>query len=151
MRDTLDVVTRIVIDRPACEVFEFASEPDNATRWYVNIRSVKWLTPRPLQIGTKVVFTAKFLGRQLEYVYEVTDLVPDRRMTMRTSEGPFPMQTTYAWEQADGNKTLMTLRNTGSPRGFSRLISPFMSFAMRRANNKDLQRLKILMEEKRLP
>lgn len=149
--DTLDVVTRIVIDRLAREVFEFASEPDNATRWYVNIRSVKWLTPRPLQIGTKVVFTAKFLGRQLEYVYEVTDLVPDRRMTMRTSEGPFPMQTTYAWEQADGNKTLMTLRNTGSPGGFSRLISPFMSFAMRRANNKDLQRLKILMEEKRLP
>lgn len=149
MMDTVDVVTRIVIDRPAGEVFEFVSEPDHATRWYVNICSVKWLTPRPLQIGTKVVFTARFLGKQLEYMYEVTDLVPERRMTMRTAEGPFPMQTAYEWERTDGNKTLITLRNTGSPRGFSRVISPFLSFAMKRANNKDLQRLKRIMEEKR--
>ena len=42
----------------------------------------------------------------------------------------------------------MTLRNRGKPAGFSKLFAPFMAFAMRRANNKDLARLKLLLEER---
>lgn len=40
----------------------------------------------------------------------------------------------------------MTLRNRGEPRGFSKLVAPFMASAMRRANAKDLGRLKHLLE-----
>jgi hypothetical protein len=54
-------------------VAAFASEPDNAPRWYVNIRSVEWQTPRPMQIGSRFAFVAQFLGRRLEYVYQVIE------------------------------------------------------------------------------
>lgn len=65
---------------------------------------------------------------------------------MRTADGPFPMETTYTWT-ADGNgRTLMTLRNRGEPSGFSTVAAPMMATAMRRANNKDLARLKRLLE-----
>jgi len=40
----------------------------------------------------------------------------------------------------------MTLRNTGEPSGFGQLTAPVMSAAMRRANRKDLQNLKRLLE-----
>jgi hypothetical protein len=40
----------------------------------------------------------------------------------------------------------MTLRNRGEPNGFSRVVAPLLAAAMRRANRKDLARLKTVME-----
>ncbi|MEP7203918.1 MAG: SRPBCC family protein [Ilumatobacteraceae bacterium] len=142
----VDVVTEIVIGCPIETVAAFAADPSNAPRWYVNIDSVEWNTPQPLRIGSRVEFVARFLGRTLRYTYEFVDLVPAQRLIMRTQEGPFPMETTYTWDPAPGDSTRMTLRNRGQPAGFSRLMAPIMKPAMRRANRKDLARLKALLE-----
>jgi hypothetical protein len=68
------------------------------------------------------------------------------RPMMRTAEGPFPMETTYTWDATPDGHTRMVLRNRGNPAGFSTLIAPLMASAMRRANKKDLARLKGLLE-----
>lgn len=141
----VDVTTNTVIAAPLPAVAAFASEPDNAPRWYVNIKSVEWQSPRPMQIGSRFAFVAQFLGRRLEYIYQVVEYVPDKRLVMRTADGPFPMETTYEWEPTDGG-TRMTLRNRGTPSGFSGIVAPFIAAAMRRANRKDLAALKALLE-----
>lgn len=143
---TVDVETEIDIDRPRSEVARYAADPDNATRWYKNIKSIEWMTPRPLAVGSRVAFVAHFLGRRLAYTYEVKQLVPDERFVQSTAAGPFPMETTYIWEDAAGGGTKMKLRNRGEPAGFSRLLAPMMAGAMRRANKKDLARLKSILE-----
>jgi len=196
----VDVLTEIVIDRPASEVAAYAADPSNAPQWYANIKSVDWQTPPPIGVGSKLDFVAHFLGRRLAYTYEIVELtpgqlgrvpqslagsrrpasrpaalssvdartpvrlppppcrsgadapLPDRRwiaghgLVMRTAQGPFPMETTYTWTSLDAGRTRMTLRNRGAPAGFSKLTSPFMAAAMRRANNKDLANLKRILE-----
>ena len=142
----VDVSTSIVIERPRNQVAAYAANPDNAPAWYENIESVEWKTHLAFGLGAQVAFVARFLGRRLAYTYEIIDLVPGTRLVMRTSEGPFPMETTYTWESTAQGGTYMTLRNRGIPSGFTRLLAPFLSFAMRRANEKDLSRLKQLLE-----
>jgi hypothetical protein len=142
----VDVVTSIEIGRPRAEVAAFASDPDNTTRWYQNIESVEWATPPPLAAGTKLVFVAHFLRKRIAYTYEVKELEPGERLVMATAQGPFPMETTYTWTDTASGGTAMTLRNRGEPSGFSRLAAPFMAAAVRRANRKDLARLKSLLE-----
>jgi hypothetical protein len=41
----------------------------------------------------------------------------------------------------------MTLRNRGEPAGFGKIAAPVLAAAMRRASQRDLARLKRLMEE----
>ena len=142
----VDVVTEVVINRPRDTVAAFAGDPSNAPRWYVNIRSVEWRTPPPLDVGSRLDFVAQFLGRRLAYTYEIVQLTPGERLVMRTAQGPFPMETTYEWESVDGGTTRMRLRNRGEPSGFSRLVAPFMAGAVRRANRKDLAKLKEILE-----
>jgi uncharacterized protein YndB with AHSA1/START domain len=142
----VDVLTEVVIDRPCPEVAAFSSDPDHAPLWYANIKSVRWETVPPPQVGSRMAFVAQFLGRQISYTYEIVELQPDRKLVMSTAEGPFPMETTYTWEPAGTGSTRMTLRNRGEPSGFSKMAGPVMAAAIRRANQKDLGRLKRLME-----
>ncbi len=143
----VDVTTEVEIARPRVEVASYATDPDNVPAWYVNIQSVEWKTPRPVAVGARIAFVAQFLGRRLAYTYEVVALEPGRRLVMRTAEGPFPMETTYVFDSTPSGHTHMTLRNRGTPTGFSAWVAPFMAMAMRRANRKDLAQLKRILEE----
>jgi hypothetical protein len=141
----VDVETAIEIACPRAEVAAYAAAPDSATEWYENIESIEWQTPQPLAVGSRVAFVARFLGRRLAYTYEIVDLARGKRLVMRTSEGPFPMETTYTWADS-GAGTRMTLRNRGEPAGFAKLGAPALAAAMRRAHRKDLARLKAILE-----
>jgi uncharacterized protein YndB with AHSA1/START domain len=144
----VDVETEIIIDRPIGEVAAYAADPSHAPSWYANIDSVNWKSEPRVETGAAVAFVARFLGRRLEYTYELVEVVPGERLVMRTQEGPFPMETTYTWSAIDAGSTRMTLRNRGEPSGFAKITAPAMASAMRRATTKDLRNLKRLLESR---
>ena len=143
---TVDVAVERIIRRPPDVVAGYASDPSNAPEWYENISTVEWKTDQPLQVGTRVAFVARFLGRTLRYTYEVIEHTP-ASLVMQTAEGPFPMETSYRYEPVPDGATRMTLRNRGNPSGFARLVAPVMQLAMRRANRKDLAALARRLED----
>ncbi len=147
----VDVRTETEIRSPDDDLAAYAGDPANAPEWYANIRSVEWLTPPPVTLGSRLALVASFLGRRLAYTYEVVDREPGRRLVMRTADGPFPMETTYTWEATEEGATRMELRNRGRPSGFATLTAPVIAAAMRRANTADLARLRELLEARADP
>ena len=144
----VDVLTEAVIPLPVAEVAGYAADPANAPRWYANIASVEWETAPPVEVGSRVAFVARFLGRRIAYTYEVVEYEPRERLVMRTAQGPFPMETTYTWAPVQGG-TRMILRNRGTPAGFGALAAPVIAAAVRRANQKDLRALADVLARRR--
>ena len=107
---------------------------------------MEWQTEPPLTLGSRVVFVAHFLGREMTYTYEIAEHALPERFVMRTREGPFPMETVYTWEDLPSGGTRMALSNRGEPTGFSKAAAPLMERAMRRANLRDLADLKRILE-----
>lgn len=107
---------------------------------------MRWETPRPLQVGSRIAFEAQFLGRRLAYTYEVRVLEPGHRLVMSTDAGPFLMETTYTWQDAPHGGTHMTLRNRGQSSGFANLAAPIMSAQVRKATTRNLTLLKAILE-----
>lgn len=143
----VSVLTETIIDRPIGVVADFAADPTNVPSWYRNISRVEWLTEPVVAPGSRISFVAHFLGRTIEYVYEIIEFRPHERMVMRSNGKPFPMETTYTWEDAGGGRTRMTLRNAGRPSGFAAVGARAMAAAMRSANTKDLAQLKAVLEK----
>ena len=142
----VDVETSTIIDKPRGKVAKFAANPANAPLWYANIESVDWKTSHRVAVGSKFTFVARFLGKQIEYTYEIVEYEPLELLVMRTHEGPFPMETTYTWEAVSPKSTRMTLRNRGSPGGFAKFAGPMVKRAIRKATQNDLEVLKELLE-----
>ena len=143
---SVDVVVTEVIERPITTVADYAGDPSNAPEWYRRIDSAEWETEPPLTLGSRIAFHTRFLGRNLDYTYEVVEYTPGEQVAMRTAQGPFPMHTTYTWRPVGDRVTHMTLRNHGEPTGVAKLTAPLVAYAMRRAMRQDLAALKRLLE-----
>jgi len=143
----IDVVSEIEIALPREQVAEFAADPVNAMRWRQIFEEVEPEHAGPPAVGWRIVFVSKVLASKLTYTYEVVEHLPGERLVMRTEDGPFPVETTYAWEDADGGGTRMTLQTNGEPKKHStKLAVRLMAKAMRKADAKDLAKLKAVLE-----
>jgi uncharacterized membrane protein len=141
----IDVTAESTIARRREEVAAFAMEAENDTRWIGGISSARRLTEGPIAVGTRVERVAHFLGRRVEYVMEVVELVPSERIVMRSIRSPFPMRVTYSFEDADA-ATVGRVRVEGGPEGFYRIAGGLMAPAVKRNIQADVKRLKELME-----
>jgi hypothetical protein len=142
---SIDVPVTALIGRPAAEVAGYAMDPANDTSWIGGIREVRWVTEPPLRVGSRVRRLAGFLGRRVDYVLEVTDLVSGERVAMRSVEAPFPMVVTYTFA-AEGAGTRAGVRVQGGSGALFRVAGPLMAWRVRRSLRGDLARLRRLLE-----
>ena len=143
---TVDVEVHTTIARPRAQVAAYCCDPKNITAWNANIQAVQWDSDYPIGVGSLLKITSGFLGRHLDYTYEVVELVATQRLVMRSARGSFLVETAYLWADDDEGGTWMTLRSRGDPTAFAGLAAPVLATAVRRAGEKDLAQLRSLLE-----
>jgi uncharacterized membrane protein len=140
-----DVTVEARIDRPREEVARYAADWRNDREWIGALSEVRLVSEGPFGVGSQVARVASFLGKRVEYVNEVVEYEPGRRLVMRSVKAPFPMTVAYEFEDAGGG-TLLRIRARGEASGFYRAAGPLLPRAVRRAIAGDLGRLKRTLE-----
>jgi hypothetical protein len=174
----VDVTVEQRIERSRDEVARFAMDPANDTRWILALDSARVLPGGPggsgpergpggrgpergpggsgpgadvadeVGLGTRVERIAGFLGRRIEYVNEIEEYDPPRRLAMRSVKAPFPMTVVYEFEEVGDGATLARIRAGGDTRGFYSVAGPLLNQMVKRGISRDLEALKELMERK---
>lgn len=144
---SIDVTLETTIRRPREEVARFAMDPANDPIWIGGISEARTVTDGPLAQGSRVARVASFLGKRIEYVNEVDELVPGRRLVMHSVAGPFPMRITYEFVDDDSGSTAR-IRVEGDASGFFTIATPVVRGKLRRAVATDLATLKGLLEKR---
>ena len=140
----IDVAAEETIRRPAQEVAGYATDPANDPAWIGGVVQAEQLGDGAVAAGSRVRRTAKFLGRRIDYVTEITDWRPPAIVTMKATS-PFPMEITYSFAP-DGEATRAGIRVRGEASGFFRLAAPLLARQVQRNLQGDLRRLKGILE-----
>ncbi len=76
----------ILINRPVHEVFAFVADLTNQSRWQPGVVSATVLGGGPVGVGTRIRVASSYMGRSGEGEMEVTEFLPDERISFRTIE-----------------------------------------------------------------
>ena len=141
----LDETAEIEIERSAKDVAAYMFDPANDPEWISGVNAAEPLDGVPLAVGSKVRRRASFLGRRIDYVMEIVELAPDRRMAMHAIEAPMPMDVSYEVEPR-AERSVARVRVQGDASGLYRIAAPLMSAQVSRSIGNDVRELKRILE-----
>ena len=141
------VNSQIHIKRPAAEVFDFISNPENNPQWQSGMQSCEITSDGEWGLGSTYAQQAKFMGRAIVSKFEITQYEPGRLIRGDTVESSFPISFTRIVEPDEsGEGCLVQAIVTGDSTGFFKLLNPLMNWMVSSSIKKDYRRLKELME-----
>lgn len=138
---TVELSATRVIERPAREVADYFFDARNNPEWQAGMRRCEWVTPDPIDVGSRYLQEARFLGRTITSSFEVTQYTPGQGITIDTIESTFPIQVTRTVEEIDEDSCRVTARISGGPGGAFKLLSPIIRRVAQRSVDSDYDRL----------
>ena len=144
----------VIIDRPPEDVFGFLEVRSNDAAWMASVVESEWLDATaagpaaPIAVGRRGRMVMKLPGRRGEFVDEVTEYEPGKRIAHRTVEGPILLMTACVCEPAGvGCRATVVAAAERLPGGtFGRIAAPLVGRLIRRGFKADLARLKKILE-----
>ena len=150
----MEIEESIIINRRPEDVFAFLEVRSNDSTWMAAVVESEWLDgattdlPAPIGVGRRGRMLLKLPGRQAEFIDEVTEYEPGRRIAHRTVHGPMPLNTACICEPAgDCCRATVVGATERLPGGLlGRAAAPLVTMVMRRGFKADLVRLKRILE-----
>jgi uncharacterized membrane protein len=139
------LTANVVINQPIEDVFTFVTDVNNAAKWQSGIIEAKATSNGPIGVGTTYQYVVQVLGRKIETEGEVTAYEPPKRYAWKSTKGPFPLSGGTTFEATpEGVRVVDTVE--AEPGGFFKLAEPLMIKQQQSQMEKDLAKLKQLLE-----
>ena len=143
-------MTKTVVDidimQPSDEVFAYITNFENNPKWQNGMKSCKFTSAGPLDVGTTYEQVARFLGRTIVTKFEVVEYEPNRMIKFVSRESTFPLRITRSVKPIDGGTRVHAVIE-GEPTGFLfKLLGPLLNRLVSRSINRDYAQLKRLLE-----
>jgi len=132
---------QITIDRPAAEIFPSLADIAHFPNW-MGGSTTQATSDGPMRVG----YRYRYKTDEGDFEMEVTDLEPGRSVSTRTLSGPFDWEGTFrVTDDGDAASRVVSSGRIGLGR-IKRLAEPFMGGEVRRREQAELARLKVLVE-----
>jgi carbon monoxide dehydrogenase subunit G len=135
-----------LIDKPIKDVFAFAANPNNMSKWNSAVVSLEQVTPGAVGVGAKFKSVGEMMGRRIEGEMQVTAYEPDTKCGYQVNAGPMQMNLTLTFKTV-GTGTKISLNAQGNPAGFFKLAEPVMAGRVKAMMEENLARLKSVLEK----
>ena len=144
----INVNVGAIIDRPAQQVFDFVSEPENDFQWQYATLETARLSESGNGIGSFFRSISNLMGRRNMSTFEVTEYKPNKRYSFKSLSGPLHSQTSYSFETFK-SCTKINISMQANVIDFFQIDESLVEKHLRRQLKENLAMLKGLLETKR--
>jgi uncharacterized protein YndB with AHSA1/START domain len=137
----------VEIARPPADVFAYLADPSKVPEWQSSAVEAKLATDGAIGVGSRIEEVRSFVGRRVRTTLEVTEYEPERRFSLKTVEGPVPVEVRHTLEPSNGG-TRLRFVGTGDPKGFGGFAQSLLVRAAEREFKRDFRRLKAILEDR---
>ena len=135
----------LVINCPVSKVFAYLTDIPRGTEWQSELVEVQLTSSGPVGIGATIREVRRFLGRNLETAFTVTEYEPDSTVGFKSTSWPIPMRAYYSLEESgDGAKVTMVVE--AELTGVFKMTEPLVVQTAKRQMDADIARLKEILE-----
>lgn len=142
----VEITESITIDASREKIFSFVSDYRNDVKWRQGVLGMRQVPDGKTAAGTETFETIKFMGRKMEVKAEVTELIPDSKVSFRTVAAPMNISGFRKVESMQKDKTSFTYSLNAELTGFYKFFSSSIEKSYRKRIKGDLFQLKALME-----
>ena len=136
----------IIINKPVDEIFAYVTDVKTWPRWESGLLKAEQTSDGPLNVGTTFRGTNQALGQRMEWISEVTDYTPCKSWGQKIVSKGWSTEERLAFEPFQGNTTKFGLVSKLEMGGLLRLFAPFVARKMQKQIEKNLVRLKGILE-----
>ncbi len=142
---TTRATVELTIHRPVSEVYLWLSHYAWNTKWQEGVLVSEQVSPGEPHVGAKLRYVRKALGREIETTAQIAELVPDRKLRVRSDNSLFTYAGGYDLAPA-GTGTKLTYQGEITTRAMLGLVGMAVAKVFQQQMEGDLGRLKALLE-----
>jgi hypothetical protein len=144
----INVNVGTIIDRPAQQVFDFVSEPENDFQWQYATLETARLSESGNGIGSFFRSISNLMGRRSMSTFEVTEYKPNKKYGFKSLSGPLHSRTSYSFETIK-SCTKINISMQANVIDFFQMDESLVEKHLRKQLKENLAMLKILLETRR--